>query len=427
MNKRLFKRRLIYVLILVLTAGAIFSVNYYYGNKISQNLKNEIEKTAEENDYQIETAEITANPLLREINVGKLNLINADRGNLELDNINITTSWQQILYYIKNENFDLNKDFTVVIDRIYFANIRESFQLTAENVEADFEGEFAPEYFSDAEQFLVHDQNLNLTADRLKYNFPYYRSYGLVKENWEDISTFDNFKANYSFDAETKIMDINQLQLKNQFLDFAGSLHGKLIKLQNKNRVFFESLKTDYDLKLNGENLVINENPIYRDFKFSTLTASGEFDIFLEDRDNITYRPNSFDFTAELTDFYLTLTNEIREELKENTFGIFGSSEDFAFRIDNMFYEQDYNYPEGHTYSELNSPLIEAKLNAEYIYRGNNQPYLNSGILKFKPLTDKAAGIVNILEMLYGKKLNRDKDGYITIEAWGDMGNLQFK
>jgi len=426
MNKRRLKRRLIYVLILLLTAGAIFSANYYYGNNIAKNLRTEIEETAEENNYQVDTVEITANPLLREINIGKLNLIKADRGNVELDNIKVTTSWQQILYYIKNENFDLNKDFTAVIDRFYFANIRESFQLTAENIKADFEGEFAPEYFTDVEQFLAHDQNFNLTADRMKYDFPYYRSYGLVKENWEDISTFNNFKVDYSFDSKTKIMDINQIQLKNQFLDFAGSLHGKLIKLQNKNTVIFESLKTDYDLKLNGENLMINENPIYRDFKFSTLTSTGEFDIFLEDRDYITYRPNSFDFTAELTGFYLTLTDEMREELKENTFGIFGSSEDFAFRIDSLLYEQDYNYPEGNTSSKLMSPLVEAELNAEYTYRGQ-EPHLNNGILKFKPLTDKASGIVNILEMLYGKKLTRDKDGYITIEVWGDMDNLQFK
>ncbi|RQD76260.1 MAG: hypothetical protein D5S01_04050, partial [Halanaerobium sp. MSAO_Bac5] len=72
--KNKLKKGSIYLFLMLLIAAVIFSLNYFYANRIAEDIEKSIRAYADQEGYQIRELQTSVNPLLRTININSLKL-----------------------------------------------------------------------------------------------------------------------------------------------------------------------------------------------------------------------------------------------------------------------------------------------------------------------------------------------------------------
>lgn len=427
--KRFLKKASIYILLMVLVAGIIFSLNYYYGKKISKDVEAEISQIAKNNNYQLRFLEVETNPLLQKMKIQNLNLTKADQFNLIVNQGEIKLSWQQILNYFRQGKFQLDKNFESIIKQVNYSNLKDNYQLNFNEVEIKYQGKLPEEKItqanskSDLSFLFEEDHKIDFQAAELKYDFPYYRSYGLNSENWNRLSTFNNFnmKANYS--AANQRLKVEEFNLRGELLKIIFKLDSKLNYQAENEKILVEEFKSDYDFLLTGENLEFEANSFFKDLNFKQFDFNGSLDLAKEEN---RFKANQLNFNLKLSQFKLLLAKKLSQDLNQNTFGILAADNNFEISINEFSYDQKYSYPNGSSSSSLKSSLIEAELEAEYNY-SEETPYISNAILKYKLQNARAEQLNSFLQLVLGQSLKKDEAGYYKLEIWGDLDDLNFE
>ena len=427
--KKFLKKASIYILVMLLAAAVIFSLNYYYGQKISADLEAEIAETAENNNYQLRFVEVETNPLLQEIKVQNLNLVKADLFNLNISLAEVNFSWQQLLNYIRQQNFKLDKNLESTIKQINYSNLKDNYQLNFSDAEFDYQGDFPEKKLSqinsvhDLHVLLADDQYIEFKAEEVKYDFPYYRSYGLNNENWNQLSTFNNFIMRADYNQESRKLNIEEFNLSGELLTFIFDLESELAYEQEEEKIIVNQLQGEYDFLLAAAELNFEANSYFQELSFDQFDFNGSLDLIRKEND---IQANQLDFNLNLSEFKLVLAEVLNQQLNQNSFGILAAENNFELSIDNFSYQQDYSYPNGNSQSNLDSSLIRAELEAEYNY-SQQVPYISSGRIRYQPQTAKAEQLNSFLQLVLSKQLNRDQEGYYQLEFWGEITDLNFK
>lgn len=427
--KFFLKKASIYILVMLLAAGVIFSLNYYYGQKISKDVEAEIFEIADNNNYQLRFIEVKTNPLLQEMQLQNLNLIKGDQFNLIINLAEIKLSWQQILNYIRHQKFELDKNFKSTIKQINYSNLQDNYQLNFSDAEVNYQGNLPEEKL--AQITTIHDlyllmednHNLDFRAAEVKFNFPYYRSYGLNNENWNRLSTFNDFILRANYNKKNRKLNIEEFNLSGELLKVIFNLESKLNYDQQYEKITFTELKGDYDFLLTAKNLNFKANSYFQQLKFNQLDFNGSLDLARKENE---IRANQLDFNLNLSKFKLILAEALSQQLNQNSFGILAAENNFELSIDKFSYQQDYNYPSGNSQSNLDSSLVMAELEAEYNYN-QEIPYVSSGTVKYQPQTARAEQLNSFLQLVLGKRLNKDEQGYYELKFWGAVDDLNFE
>lgn len=427
--KNFFKKISTYLLLMILVAAVIFTVNYYYGQKIAADLRKEITETAEANNYQLRFLEVESNPLLQKINIRDLNLTKAGEFNLIVNQAEINFSWQQILNYLRSQDLELDKNFNSDIAQINYSNLNENYQINIKEAELKYQGNFPEENLSevmneeDLQILLENNHQLDFTAAELKYDFPYYRRYGLNDQDWNRLSTFNNFVLRTNYDKETKAFKVEEFNLNSELLKIIYNFDSIIDYQDEKQMIVFEEFSGDYDFHLTAEDLNFNANMLYQDLGFKQFDFRGSFD-FTNEEDRI--KANQLDLDLNLKDFKLVLTEALAQELNRNSFGILAEDGQFELLINDLNYQQDYSYPNGKSSSELDSSMLKAEFKAEYNYR-QEIPYISTGELRYKPQTAKAEQLNSFLQLALNERITKDEDGYYQLKFWGQIDDLKFE
>lgn len=427
--KKFFKKASIYILLMILVAGIIFSLNYYYGEKISKDVEAEISQIAKNNNYQLRFLEIETNPLLQKMQIQNLNLTKADQFNLIINQGQIKLNWQQILNYFRQGEFQLDKNFESIIKQVNYSNLKENYQLNFKDAEIKYQGKLPEEKLtqvnskSDLVFLLEEDHKLDFQAAELKYDFPYYRSYGLNSENWNRLSTFNNFNVRANYNAETKHLKVEEFDLRGELLKIIFNLDSKVNYQAKNEKILIEELKSDYDFLLAGEKLKFEENSFFKDLNFKQFDFNGSLNLAKEEN---RFQANELNFNLKLSQFKLLLAKELSQDLNQNTFGILAADNNFEISINEFSYNQEYSYPNGNSSSSLKSSLIEAELEAEYNY-SEETPYISNAIFKYKPKNARAEQLNSFLQLVLGQSFKKDEAGYYKLEIWGDLDDLNFE
>lgn len=427
--KDFLKKASIYTAVMLLIAGIIFSLNYFYGQKISEDVEAEIAELAEANDYQLRLLEVETNPLLQEMQIQNLNLIKAAQFNLIINLAEINFSWQQVLNYIRYQSFELDKNFVSTVKQINFSNLQDNYQLNFSDARVNYQGDLAEAELDqitsvhDLHLLMNSDHNLDFKAAELKYDFPYYRSYGLNSENWNRLSTFNNFIMNADYNQENKKLSIEEFNLSGELLKLIFNLDSVLKYNQETEKISLAELKGDYDFLLAAETLAFEANSYFEELNLKQLDFNGSLDLL---RKEDTLQANQLDFNLNLSDFKLRLAELLNQQLNQNTFGILAAEKSFEISIDKFSYQQDYSYPNGNSSSNLDSSLVTAELEAEYNYN-QEIPYVSSGRLRYKPQTLRAEQLNSFLQLVLGRRLEQDEEGYYQLKFWGAVDDLNFE
>jgi len=480
--KKFFKKASTYLITMLIIAGLLFALNYYYGEKIAVDLEEDIREAALANNYQIRNLSISSNPLFQSVNIERLNLIKVDSYNLDLNGAHFNLSWQQIIYFIQNGDLSLKKDYSAEVDDILYSDLKNDYRLNFQQSVINYQGSFELENLDNVEDIFANDHSLEFKAENLKYDYPYYRTYGITQKSWNELSSFDNFLIRADFSAAEKMLSIKEFILEGQYISYSADLYGEIMRVEarqkeddsissnennsvgensesqnsinnqnsnddnnlnttpseNKNSLkttelsenflseyIFKNLKVNYDFKFNGQGLKTEANDYFKDMSFDNYSFKGYFDIFLpEPEQSLQYSANQMDIEMDLQNFNLTFTDELSREINRNTYGIFAAEDNFSLKIDSFLYEQEYINPGGTTNSRLITPIFNAILDAEYTYT-RDEFYLASAELRVKPNTQQAEKLLNFIQLLADRQFTKDEEGYYVIEFYGDIGNLK--
>jgi len=414
---------------MLFVAAIIFAVNYYYGQKIAEDVKLEITEIAETNNYQLRFLEVESNPLLQKINIRDLNLTKADEFNLIINQAEVNFSWQQILNYIRSQDLELDKNLDSDIAQINYSNLNDNYQINIKEAKLKYQGNLPEEKLSEIineenlQLLLENDHQLDFTAAELKYDFPYYRRYGLNDEEWNKLSTFNNFTLRTNYDQETRAYNVEEFNLSSEVLKIIYNFDSIINFEDESQQIVFEELSGNYDFLLTGEDLDFNANTLYKDLEFKQINFNGNFDLLNEEE---RLKANQLDFNLDLKEFKLVLTEILAEELNRNSFGILAENNQFEILINEFNYQQEYSYPNGNSSSELDSSMLKAEFKAEYNY-SQEIPYISTAELRYKPQTAKAEQLNSFLQLALGEKITKDEDGYYQLKFWGQIDDLNFE
>ncbi|MFP4021193.1 MAG: hypothetical protein ACLFUK_06255 [Halanaerobium sp.] len=427
--KNFFKKASIYIFLMLLAAGIIFSLNYYYGQKISEDIEAEITQTADNNDYQLKSIEIDTNPFLQKIELQNLSLNRTEEVNIIVNQAEINFSWQQLLNYIQNQDFQLDKNLESQIKQIKFSSLEDNYQLDFSDLRLDYQGNLSElrlaqlKSIDDLHLLLEKDHNLDFRAAELKYDFPYYRSYGLNNDNWDRISTFDDFILKADYNKDTQKLNIEEFNLSSELLTLIFNLDSDLVYDKDQKEITVEQLKGNYDFNLAADNLDFEANSFFQDLEFKQFDFNGGLNL---SREEDFYKANQLDFNLNLSEFKLLLSEALSQQVNQNTLGILAADNKFEILIDKFSYQQNYDYPNGSSQSELNSSLINAEFEAEYNY-SEETPYLSSSHLRYKPQNEAAEQLNSFLQIILEKSIERNEAGFYELEIWGDLDDLNFE
>jgi hypothetical protein len=427
--KKFFKKISTYLLLMLFVAAIIFAVNYYYGQKIAEDVKLEITEIAETNNYQLRFLEVESNPLLQKINIRDLNLTKADEFNLIINQAEVNFSWQQILNYVRSQDLELDKNLDSDIAQINYSNLNDNYQINIKEAKLKYQGNLPEEKLSEIineenlQLLLENDHQLDFTAAELKYDFPYYRRYGLNDEEWNKLSTFNNFVLRTNYDQETRAYNVEEFNLSSEVLKIIYNFDSIINYEDESQQIVFEELSGNYDFLLTAEDLNFNANTFYKDLEFKQINFNGNFDLLNEEE---RLKANQLDFNLNLKEFKLVLTEILAQELNRNSFGILAENNQFEILINDFNYQQKYSYPNGSSNSELDSSMLKAEFKAEYNY-SQEIPYISTAELRYKPQTAKAEQLNSFIQLALGEKITRDEDGYYQLKFWGEIDDLNFE
>jgi len=457
--KKFLKKASIYLSLLLLIAAAVFGLNYFLGQRLARDLEADIEEIAAENNYQLRYLSINTNPLLRRVEINGLSLLKSSEQSLEINGAEVEFSWQQIFNYIKERKFLDKKDFQAEIDKFTFYDLKQNNNFNFYNTNLSYQGIINSESLKDPLQLMKNNHNLSILSEEFDYDYPYYRSYGISKDNWKRISSFKAFAFKGSYQSQDNELSVNDFVLKNEFidyeLDFASIIEAvardkndsqvetdtetrevELEKLENnltklvlykseETELVLKELKSNYDLEIKGELANMSENEFFKEFSFSNFKLLSDLEIYL-DSTNTYYQFQKFDLDLDLKEFNLKLAESLSKEVNQSTFGILAQEDEFSVKIDSLKYQQQYSNPQGKIDFELISNMIEAELKAEFNY-SEEIPYLSNSLLKFKAKNSSVEQLLMFAQLLYGEQFNQDEEGYYYLESWGNIDDLNFE
>jgi hypothetical protein len=470
--KKFLKGASVYLLLLLLIAAAVFSLNFFLGRRLAGDLEADIEKLAAENDYQLRYLSISANPLLKRVEINTLSLMKSDEQSYEINGAEIEFSWQQIFNYIRERKFLNEKDIKAEIAKFSFYDLQQNNHFDFYNSSLSYQGEFKTEAIKEPLELLKNNHQLSLTSKEVNYDYPFYRSYGITKANWEQISTFKDFAFKADYLSQNKSLVVSDFKLKNEFIDYQLDLETvfaektkektepentaeneletktdsdpnpdsdgedkeseletnleEIVLYSSQNKMLIvKELKSNYNLVLNGDLINITENDFLNEFSFAGLRLNSDFEIYLDSAAN-SYQFQKFDFDFDLSDFQLELKEMLSQEVNESSFGILAQNQQFQLNIDSLNYQQQYSHPKGKSELKLLSNLIDAELEAEFNY-SEEIPYISNSLLKFKAKNQSVEQLLLFAQLLYGESFKQDEAGYYRLESWGRLDNLNFE
>jgi hypothetical protein len=432
--KKFLKKASIYLLIMIAAAAIFIGLNYYYGSKLAEDLETNIQKAAEENNYQIRSLTLNANPLFQKVNIERMMLNKPQESTIDIVDAEIKLSWQQIFHYIRNDELALNKNYRADIKSLNYSDLVNDYRFNFKDALIIYNGEYKLEDANNIKYLLEHDHSLDFQAEELIYDYPYYRSYGITADSWEKLSTFRDVKLKANYQTENNILTLEELILNGEFINYEADLKAEIrdyaeivedSSSQLKNEIIFNNLKLNYLLDFNGEGLKTEQNQYYKSLSFDNYSFNAHLDIFLDNPDEMLYRANQFDAEMMLSNFNLTFNEELSREINENTFGIFAKDDQFSLKVNSFNYNQEYINPAGKTESSLITPFVNSELDANYTY-SKEEFYLDNALLKIKPKTVEAETLFNFIQLIFDQQFEQDEDNYYLIEIHGGLGNLEF-
>ncbi|PXV67606.1 hypothetical protein C8C78_10741 [Halanaerobium congolense] len=428
MNK-FIKKASIYILVMLFAAAVIFTANYYYGQKIAEDVEIEIRKTAAANDYQLRSLEVESNPLLQKIDIRDASITKRDQFNLIVNQAEISFNWQQIINYIRNQNFEFNKNLETKIAQINYSNLNKNYQINIKGAELHYQGNLTEENIlaikneNDLQLLLEDNHNLDFTAAELKYNFPYYRSYGLSEQDWNRLSTFSDFKLRVDYDQANQNLKLEEFNLSSELLKIIYNFDSIIDYNEQEQQIYVEEAKGNYDFHLTASDLNFSANAFYQDLEFNQFDFNGSFDLTNQ---NNRIKVNQLDFNLNLNELKLVLAEIMAQQLNENSFGILAENNQFEILINKFSYQQQYSHPNGSSHSELDSSILLAELDTEYNY-SEEIPYISSGELRYKPQTAKAEQLNSFLQLVLSERITRNEDGFYQLKFWGPIDSLNLE
>lgn len=427
--KKEVKKVSIYLLLLFLIATTIFSLNYFYGQQISTKIESQIRTNLEKNGYQLLSLDIKSNPLLRVIVVENLNFNKKDHLKMNINQANINFSWQQLLSYLRSGVFHLDKNLKSEINQLEYSSLKNNYKLKFVDSELNYQGDLNQKEISQLENFndlnLLLDNNHNFVfnSTELKVDFPYYRSYGLNKENWDRLSTFKDFIIKADYDKKNQEFKLQNFDMSNDILKIIFDLNSKLLYLSEKNKLTFTEMMSNYNLFLAAEEIDFMESYYFKDLKLKQIDFDGDFNLT---KNNTNYRFNQLNYNFNLNNLNLILSNNLSNYLEDYTLGVLNNANNLEILINKLNYQQEYSYPNGKSSGQLESSLINAELKAEYNY-AQEIPYINNGLIKYKTKSDKAEKLNLFLQLILENLFNKDSAGYYSVEFWGPVNDLSYK
>lgn len=458
--KKFLKKASIYLLLMLLIAAAVFSLNYFLGRRLAADLENDLEEIAAENDYQLRYLSLSSNPLLRRVEINTLSLLKDNEESYEINGAEIEFSWQQIFNYIKERRFLSKKDITAEIDKFSFYDLQQNNHFDFYNSSLSYQGELNSQILKEPLELSKKNHQLSILSEEVIYDYPFYRSYGITKDNWEQISTFRDFAFKADYQSQNKKLTLNDFALKNEFLDYELDFETVLeekrtaeVEADNDSaadsdseemqeeietalaeivlyssqdqKLIVKELQSSYKLVLNGELINISENELFDQLSFAELNLNSDFEMYL-DSEKRNYQLQKFDLNFDLNDFQLGLKENLSQEVNESSFGILAQNEQFQLKVDSLNYQQQFSHPKGKSELDLVSNLIDASLKAEFNY-SEEIPYISSSLLRFKAKNQSVEQLLLFAQLLYGDSFEQDEDGYYQLESWGSLDNLNFE
>ncbi|MFW6001058.1 MAG: hypothetical protein ACOCQE_01695 [Halanaerobium sp.] len=427
--KKFLKKASIYLIIMLILAAVFSALNYYYGSKLAQDLKIDIQKAAEENNYQIQDLNLNANPLFLRVNIENMGITKEKESNIDIVDAEIKLSWQQIFYYIRNNDLAHNKDYTAEIKNINYSDLKNNHRFKFVDALLNYSGEFKIEEAEDIEYLLNHNHDFDLQAAELRYDFPYYRSYGITAESWEQLSVFKDLKLKADYKVDNRLLTVEEFILDNEFIDYRSDLKAEIrdtsADSKFEDEIIFNNLKMNYHFDFDGDGLKTEQNQYYKSLSFDDYNFNAYIDISLENPEKMIYTANQFDTEVNLNNFNLTFNEEISREINKNTFGIFAKDDHFSLKINSFNYDQEHVNPAGETESTLITPFVDSELEANYTFNGE-EFYLDDALLKIKPKTIESETMFNFVQLIIDQQFEKDEDDYFLIRVDGELGNLDF-
>ncbi|MCC3144013.1 hypothetical protein LJ207_01575 [Halanaerobium sp. Z-7514] len=436
--KNKLKKGSIYLFLMLLIAAVIFSLNYFYANRIAEDIEKSIRAYADQEGYQIRELQTSVNPLLRTININSLKLLESENFNLEISDLEINLSWQQLIHYIQAGDLNLYRDFKMEIDNFSYSDLKDDYQLNFKESRITYQGSADFEQFAESKDFFTSDHDIDFRAEELKVDYPYYRRYGITRDSWERLSYFDNLVLKANYNSQTKELLIEEFDLSGEFLSYHFDLEAVLmdideeeilaedkILITNDSAKAFKDLKANYNFSFAGSALEILENDYFEDLQLDSFSFDGYFDLYLDELEDMSYHPNQLNLNLELKDLKLLFSEELSQQINQSTFGILARDQLFSIEINLFNYLQDYTHPRGSTESRLESPFADAQLIADFNY-SQETPYLTNAQLRFRPKKESAEQLLLFLQLIFKLEFEEDEAGYYIIEAWGDIDDLQF-
>lgn len=427
--KKFFKKASVYLLLMILISAAIFSLNYFLGKRISADIEAEIKEYSQSNNYELRFLSVESNPLLREINITNLNLSKPDNFNLNLNQVEINFSWQQILNYIREGNFRLDKNLKSQIAQINYSNLKENYQLNMDNSSLIYSGNLQNlkdkniENFSNLNILMDDNHHFDFQSEKLKFDFPYYRSYGLNKEDWNQLSTFNDFNLKGNYNKDSKQFSLEEFNLSGEILKIMFDLNTTFDYKKEAEKLAVNNLDSNYDFLLAAEKIDFKSNNYFENLDFKQFDFSGSLNLTKELKE---IKINTFDFAGNLSQFELTLSKELSQQLNQSTFGILEEKDKFEISVDKLSYNQQYSHPEGSSQAELKSSLLEAGLESEYNY-SDKDLHVKSARLKYKTKTAAAERLNSFLQLVLGRRFSKNEEGFYVVEIWGPISSLNFQ
>lgn len=427
--KKFLKKASVYLLLMILISALIFSLNYFLGKRISADIETEIKKYSQSNDYELRFLSVESNPLLREINIENLNISNPDKFNLILNQAEINFSWQQILNYIREGSFRLDKNLKSQIAQINYSNLKDNYQLNFDNSYLVYSGNLQNlknkniEKLSDFNILMDTNHKFDFQSQKVKFDFPYYRSYGLNKEDWNQLSTFNDFSVKGNYNKDKSQFNLEEFNLSGKILKIIFDLNTVLNYKEEAEKLAVNKLDSNYDFLLNAEKIDFKANSYFENLAFKQFDFSGSLN---SSKEKEKFKINNFDFSGNLNQFELTLSKELSQRLNQNTFGILEEKDKFEISVEKLSYNQQYSHPDGSSQAELKSSLLEAVLEAEYNY-SETDLHVNSARLKYKTKTAAAERLNSFLQLVLGRRFTKNEEGFYVVEIWGPISSLNFQ
>lgn len=431
--------------IVVVIVGLLFAANWIIGNileqKLAQNIDKSIEKKDEEIDFSYE--ELKVNPILAQITLQNSSLEYNELNslmNFTWDKAVYKGSYSDLINLISGEADQINKLHSLEMD---FDNLKFSGEVKDESnfdflfsfgqLGIDFDGALAlKDLDNDFKKILAHNQKFHFRGSDFRVDFPNLFDKILINSNLQEkLLNLAQIDLNLDYRADNKVIKIKETVDSNHS---TGELTGaiKLLGAELNNITGIE-----IDLESNSEFEV-------KDLKWGLANKTGRYTVdkvsaqsdFAIDRkiDFAEYNKDALllgrsDYKIDLKGLKAEFDGRLKERLSSHPVVMISGIDINEIMVDdlNLDYQTDDRRVQLKD-SNLNSSLFDADIKADIVM--NNQDSALSKINNFKvKLTDLQGNLgmlVKGMESRMGISLPREGDA-IVLKVKGTFAQPQIK